>query len=87
MPLARTQYVTSGEVQLAYQVFGAGDRELVLVIDWASHLEVVWEMPFMVEFLEALGRMGRVLWFDMRGLGMSDPVPGGVLAVEDWVVT
>ena len=85
MPLARTQYVTSGEVQLAYQVFGAGDRELVLVIDWASHLEVVWEMPFMVEFLEALGRMGRVLWFDMRGLGMSDPVPGGVLAVEDWV--
>ena len=31
----------------------------------------------MVEFLEALGWIGRVLWFDMRGLGMSDPVPGG----------
>jgi class 3 adenylate cyclase len=81
----RTQYVTSGDVQLAYQVFGEGERHLVLVIDWVSHLEVVWDAPFMVEFLEALGRIGRVLWFDMRGLGMSDPVPGGVLAVEDWV--
>jgi class 3 adenylate cyclase/pimeloyl-ACP methyl ester carboxylesterase len=81
----QTQYVTSGDVQLAYQVFGEGDREIVLVVDWASHIEVVWEMPFMVEFLEALGRIGRVLCFDMRGLGMSDPVPGGVLAVEDWV--
>ncbi len=59
----------------------------VLVIDWASHLEVVWEMPFMVEFLEALARFGRVLWFDMRGLGMSDPVPGGVLPVESGSMT
>jgi pimeloyl-ACP methyl ester carboxylesterase len=81
----RTQYVTSGKVQLAYQVFGEGERDLVFVLDWASHLEVVWEMPFIVEFLDALGRIGRVLWFDMRGIGMSDPVPGGVLAVEDWV--
>jgi class 3 adenylate cyclase len=81
----QTQYVTSGEVQLAYQVFGVGERELVLVIDWASHLEVAWDVPFMAEFLESLGRIGRVLWFDMRGIGMSDPVPGGVLAVEDWV--
>ncbi len=81
----RTQYVASGDVQLAYQVFGEGERDLVFVLDWASHLEVVWDMPFMVEFLDALGRIGRVLWFDMRGIGMSDPVPGGVLAVEDWV--
>jgi class 3 adenylate cyclase len=85
VPVPTTNYVTSGDVQLAYQVFGEGDRDLVLVIDWASHLEVLWDMPFMVEFLEALGRIGRVLWFDMRGVGMSDPVPGGVLAVEDWV--
>jgi class 3 adenylate cyclase len=81
----RTQYVTSGKVQLAYQVFGEGERDLVFVLDWASHLEVVWDMPVMAEFFDALGRIGRVLWFDMRGIGMSDPVPGGVLAVEDWV--
>lgn len=85
MPTPTTKYVTSGDVQLAYQVFGEGERDLVLVFDWASHLEVLWELRPMVEFLEQLGRIGRVLWFDMRGIGMSDPVPGGVLAVEDWV--
>ena len=81
----RTQYVTSGKVQLAYQVFGEGERELVLVFDWASHLEVIWEQPLIVDLFDVLGRLGRVLWFDMRGLGLSDPVPGGVLAPEDWV--
>jgi class 3 adenylate cyclase/pimeloyl-ACP methyl ester carboxylesterase len=85
MAAPRTHYVTSGDVQLAYQVFGQGDRDLVLVFDWASHLEVLWEFQPVLDFFERLGRIGRVLWFDMRGLGMSDPVPGGVLAVEDWV--
>jgi class 3 adenylate cyclase len=81
----RTQYVTSGNLQLAYQVFGEGERELVLVFDWASHLEILWEQPLLLGFFDVLGRLGRVLWFDMRGLGLSDPVPGGVLAPEDWV--
>ena len=81
----RTQYARSGEVQLAYQVFGEGDRDLVLVLDWASHLEALWDQPLVEEFLASLGRVGRVLWFDMRGIGMSDPVPGGASAPEDWV--
>ncbi len=81
----RTQYARSGDVELAYQVFGEGDRDLVLVLDWASHLEAVWEQPLTEEFLVSLGRLGRVLWFDMRGVGMSDPVPGGAAAPEDWV--
>jgi class 3 adenylate cyclase len=81
----RTQYARSGDVQLAYQVLGEGDRDLVLVLDWASHLEVLWEQPLMDEFLTSLARLGRLLWFDMRGVGMSDPVPGGASAPEDWV--
>ena len=39
----------------------------------------------MVDFLTSLGRFARVLWFDMRGVGMSDPVPDGASAPEDWV--
>jgi pimeloyl-ACP methyl ester carboxylesterase len=46
---------------------------------------VLWEQPLLLDFSDLLGRLGRVLWFDMRGLGLSDPVPGGVLAPEDWV--
>jgi class 3 adenylate cyclase len=81
----RTQYVRSGDADIAYQVFGRGDHDIVLVFDWASHLEALWEQPLMEEFLEALGQFGRVLSFDMRGIGMSDPVPGGAAAPEDWV--
>jgi class 3 adenylate cyclase len=81
----RTQYARSGDVELAYQVFGEGDYDVVLVLDWASHLEELWEQPLTEEFLHALGRFARVLWFDMRGVGMSDPVPGGAAAPEDWV--
>ena len=81
----RTQYARSGEIELAYQVFGDGDHDVVLVLDWASHLESLWEQPVMVDFLTSLGRFARVLWFDMRGIGMSDPVPDGASAPEDWV--
>jgi len=81
----RTRYARSGDIYLAYQVFGEGDRDLVLVLDWASHLEALWDQPLVEEFLTSLRRFGRVLWFDMRGIGMSDPVPGGASAPEDWV--
>ena len=39
----------------------------------------------MVDFLTSLGRFARVLWFDMRGIGMSEPVPDGVIGARDWV--
>ena len=81
----RTEYARSGEIQLAYQVFGEGPRNVVLVFDWASHLEALWEQPLLEEFLTSLARFARVLWFDMRGVGMSDPVSGGAAAPEDWV--
>jgi len=70
----RTLYARSGDVHLAYQVIGDGPRDVVLVLDWASHLEVVWEQGFVQEFIYALNRFARVLWFDMRGIGLSDRV-------------
>jgi class 3 adenylate cyclase len=79
------RYARSGDVDLAYQVFGDGERDFVLVLDWASHLEALWEQPLTEEFLLTFARLGRVLMFDMRGIGMSDPLPGGVAAPEDWV--
>jgi class 3 adenylate cyclase len=81
----RTQYARSGDVELAYQLIGTGEHEMVLVLDWASHLEAAWEQPLMEEFMTSLARFGRVVWFDMRGIGMSDPIPGGAAAPEDWV--
>jgi class 3 adenylate cyclase len=82
----RTQYVRSGDADIAYQVIGEGPPDVVLVYEWASHLEAVAELPLLDEFHQALGRFSRLLWFDMRGIGMSrSRGGGGVIPVESWV--
>ncbi len=85
MALARTQYVRSGDADIAYQVVGEGSRDIVMVFDWASHLEAVAELPDFEELIRSLAGFSRVISFDMRGIGMSDSVGGGVMPVESWV--
>ncbi len=85
MALAKTQYARSGDADIAYQVIGQGERDLVVVLDWASHLEAVTELPEFEDLLRSLARFGRVIWFDPRGIGMSDSAEGGVMPVESWV--
>jgi len=82
---ASTRYARSGDVHLAYQVIGDGPRDLVLSLDWASHLEVLWEQPFVQELVFSLARFARVLWFDMRGVGLSDRGMEAPGAPEDWL--
>jgi pimeloyl-ACP methyl ester carboxylesterase len=81
----RTQYARSGNVYLAYQVIGDGPYDLVPVLEWASHLEVLWEQPWVVEFVSALAKYSRVLWFDMRGVGLSDGEGHAAVAPEEWM--
>jgi class 3 adenylate cyclase/alpha-beta hydrolase superfamily lysophospholipase len=81
----RTLYARSGEVHLAYQVIGDGPRDVVLVLDWASHLEALWEHALVPEFVAALNRFARVIWFDMRGVGLSDRVVDSAVSAEDWL--
>src|SRR5262245_48747752 len=59
-----TRYVASGGVHIAYQVSGYGERHIVLLPGFVTHLEAMWENPQVAGFLEALGRMGRVIAFD-----------------------
>ena len=73
MALARTQYVRSGDADIAYQVLGDGPRDVVVVLDWASHLEALVEQPFIAEWFTSLARFSRVLWLGTRGVGMSGP--------------
>jgi class 3 adenylate cyclase/alpha-beta hydrolase superfamily lysophospholipase len=81
----RTRYARSGDVHLAYQVIGGGPRDVVLVLDWASHLEALWEQGFVQEFVYGLNRFARLLWFDMRGIGLSDRVAEEAVAPEEWM--
>ena len=69
-----TLYAQSGEVSIAYQVFGNGSRDLVYVPGIISHLELYWQDPSMAEWLTQLGQHFRVIILDKRGQGMSDRI-------------
>ena len=54
---------------------GDGPIDLVVVPGWVSHLEFGWELPDLVHGFERLASFARLILFDKRGTGMSDPVP------------
>jgi class 3 adenylate cyclase len=69
-----TRYAKSGNVHIAYQVFGSGPTDLVLVPGFISHIENYWEHPDCARWLNRLASFTRVIMFDKRGTGLSDPV-------------
>lgn len=65
---------TSDGVNIAYQVFGEGPVDLVFVWGWASNVDLIWDDPRAARFLHRLSAFCRVISFDKRGVGLSDPV-------------
>ncbi len=68
-----TRYAKSGDVHIAYQVVGEGPVDLVYVPTWISQVEHLWEEPHVVRFFERLASFARLILFDRRGSGLSDP--------------
>ena len=68
-----TRYAKSGEVHVAYQVFGEGP-DLVMAPGFVSHIENYWDEPRFARWLNKLGSFCRVVLFDKRGTGLSDRV-------------
>ena len=64
----------SGDVNIAYQVVGDGPFDLVWVPGWISNVEASWEVPEYAHFLDRLASFSRLILFDKRGTGLSDPV-------------
>ncbi len=71
----RTRYAKSGQVHIAFQVLGEGPLDVVFVPGWISHLELRWEHPGTTRMLRRLASFSRLILFDKRGTGLSDPVP------------
>ena len=69
-----TRYANSRGVNIAYQVIGEGARDIVFVMGWVSHLDYFWAEPSFAAFLHRLASFGRLILFDKRGTGLSDPV-------------
>jgi class 3 adenylate cyclase len=71
-----TRYARNGDVSIAYQVFGEGPFDLVLLLPWGSHVELAWEVPTMRAMFERFASFARVINFDKRGVGLSDKSAG-----------
>ena len=72
----KTRYAREGDVAIAYQVIGDGPHELVFAWGPATTIEHMWDLPDGARFLDRLGSFARVLAFDRRGMGASDPTAG-----------
>src|SRR5437762_4762581 len=70
-----TRYAKSGDLNIAYQVTGEGPFDLVYVPGWVSNVEAMWEEPAHARLLGRLASFSRLILFDKRGTGLSDPVP------------
>jgi pimeloyl-ACP methyl ester carboxylesterase len=77
MPSARpeTRYAKSGDLNIAYQVVGEGPMDLIYVPGWISNLELMWDEPAHAHVLDRFASFSRLILFDKRGTGLSDPVP------------
>jgi class 3 adenylate cyclase len=69
------RYAKNGNVHIAYRVMGEGPIDLIVIPGWISHLEVGWDNPLMAHYAERLASFSRLILFDKRGTGLSDPVP------------
>ena len=80
--LPQTRYARLRSERIAYQVLGEGPRDLVLTTGSFSNGEIEWEDPTTARLLMRLASFARVIRFDRRGTGTSDPVP--IQALPPW---
>jgi pimeloyl-ACP methyl ester carboxylesterase len=73
-PAPQTRYAKSGKVSLAYQVVGSGPIDLVFCQGFVSNVDYWWEMPVAARLLRRLASFSRLIIWDKRGTGLSDPV-------------
>jgi DNA-binding SARP family transcriptional activator/pimeloyl-ACP methyl ester carboxylesterase len=81
-----TRYVKGSGVHLAYQTHGSGPLDILVMPGFVSHVERGWEHPASRTFLASLMKLGRLIVFDRRGIGLSDRVgaaPGIDVTAED----
>jgi pimeloyl-ACP methyl ester carboxylesterase/DNA-binding CsgD family transcriptional regulator len=70
----QTRYARSGDVRLAYQVVGNGPLDLVYVPGFINNLDLLWDEANYVRLLTRVAAFSRLILFDKRGTGLSDPV-------------
>jgi class 3 adenylate cyclase len=72
----KTRYARNGDARIAYQVIGDGPFDLIFVPGFVSNVEYLWEVPGVAAILERIASYARLITWDKRGTGLSDPVVG-----------
>jgi class 3 adenylate cyclase len=84
--IPETRYVQTGDVHVAYQVFGDGPFDLLFVSHPTDPIDLIWDDPLAAAALRRLGAAGRVIMLDMRGAGSSDAIDTRRMPrMEAWV--
>jgi class 3 adenylate cyclase len=86
MDVPETRYAKVGDLSIAYQVFGEGPLTVVLDVWWFNEVDAQWDVPPLARLLGRFASFSRVITFDKRGLGLSDPVQLSELpSLEQWM--
>ena len=71
-------YTKNGDFSLAYQVTGAGPKDLIYLPADAGNVVGNWFAPEHARFMEQLASFSRLVITDRRGMGCSDRLPPGI---------
>jgi class 3 adenylate cyclase len=82
---SETRYAMNGDLRVAYRASREGPRDIVYVPNWFTSCEIMPELPFIQGWVDAMTSLGRLIFFDQPGTGVSDPVtPGALPTLEQW---
>jgi len=68
-----TRYTSVGDSDVAYQILGNGPPDLLYVYGLGSNVDLIWDQPGSEMFTQ-LASFSRLIMFDRRGTGASDPL-------------
>ena len=82
---SETRYARNGDLRVAYRTSHEGPRDIVIVPNWFTCCETLPELPSVQGWVEAMTSLGRLIFFDQPGTGVSDPFTSGALpTLEQW---
>jgi class 3 adenylate cyclase/pimeloyl-ACP methyl ester carboxylesterase len=82
---SETRYAMNGDLRVAYRASREGPRDIVFAPSPFFCCEVLPELPSIQGWVEAMTSLGRLIFLDQPGTGVSDPVtPGALPTLEQW---
>jgi len=84
--IPETRYARAGDLHIAYQTVGDGTTDVILADQWFSNVDAQWDVAPLAELRHRLASFSRLILFDKRGVGLSDPVAIESLpSIESWM--